>query len=209
MITSFRTYSSTKLVECSARTNENIRDVFKTFLFLSKIAPNISGSSKTSSRRTSEEEAKLNLHNHSMNETTPTFPRSDEIILTSSYQKSPFNRSRWGSLKSRSNSPNLVSSPGASPLRRNMSAYGRPGQFSKRGENEEPKDLVRKNNRLRPNSGNKTNGVGTLEVHFEKVYCIFFLMKLWLGIFRCPMKFYSLNLRFCSKLSYIKYETVS
>ena len=166
---SFRTYSSTKLVECSARTNENIRDVFKTFLFLSKITPNISGSSKTSSRRTSEEEAKLNLHNHSMNETTPTFPRSDEIILTSSHQNSPFRRSRWGSLKSRSNSPNLMSSPGVSPLRRNMSAYGRPGQFSKRGENEEPKDLVRKNNRLRPNSGNKSNGVGTLEVHFEKV----------------------------------------
>ena len=169
MIIFFRTYFSTKLVECSARTNENIKDVFKTFLFLSKIAPNLSGSSRTSSRRTSDEEAKLNLHNHSMNETAPTFPRSDEIILTSSYQKPPSCRSRWGSLKSRSNSPNLMSSPGASPLRRNMSAYGRPGQFSKRGENGEPKDLVKTNNRMRPNSANKTNGVGTLEVHFEKV----------------------------------------
>ena len=169
MIKFFLTYLSTKLVECSARTNENIRDVFKTFLFLSKIAPNISGSSRSSSRRTSDDEAKLNLHNHSMNETAPTFPRSDEIILTSSYQKSPSCRSRWGSLKSRSNSPNIMSSPGASPLRRNMSAYGRTGQFSKRGQNGEPIDLVRKNNRLRRNSGNKTNGVGTLEVHFEKV----------------------------------------
>ena len=162
-----------RLVECSARTNHNIREVFKTFLFLSKIAPNVS-SSRTSSRRTSDEEAKLNGlsgngHNGS-GEKQFNFPRSDEIILTSSQQHTTTSRlSRWGSLKDRSSSPAINSSPKESPLRRNVSAYGRSGRFSRKAENENPNEAQVSRTRKKIHSGSKGNGIDPLEIHFEQV----------------------------------------
>ena len=85
-------------------------------------------SSRNSSRRTSDEEAKLNGligNGHNVPGEKPfNFPRSDEIILTSPQQNTT-RHSRWGSLKGRSSSPTINSSPKESPLRRNVSAYGR------------------------------------------------------------------------------------
>ena len=175
LINIFNVFSRSRLVECSARTNYNIREVFKTFLFLSKIAPNVS--SRSSSRRTSDEESKLSRNGNGclQNDKTVNFPRSDEIILTSPHQNSPTSRSRWGgSLKTRPSSSNTNSSiQKSSPLRRNMSAYGRPGKFGQNKDGEEVRDVQMAGSRRKTKSGNKMNGIEPLNIHFEQVNICF------------------------------------
>ena len=141
--------------------------MFKTFLFLSKIAPNVT--SRSSSRRTSDEDSKLagNGNGCLQNDKCINFPRSDEIILTSPHNQSPTQRSRWGSLKGRPSSASTSQKP--SPLRRNLSAYGRPGKFGQKKEVEEPSDREVVGNRRKVKSGNRMNGLEPLDIHFEQV----------------------------------------
>ena len=162
-------------MECSARTNLNIREIFKTFLFLSKIViPGIEIIS--SSRRTSKDDTFINCNGKTsiQDEKSSNFPRCDSIILTSSNRKLPSPRNRWGSLKS-SSSSNTSTCQTGSPLRRNVSAYGRPTKLNKIGETDGRKDRVTKL-RIEPNPGNKMNGIHheELEVHIEQVsHCIY------------------------------------
>ena len=161
------------MVECSARTNTNIKEVFKTFLFLSKIASNVSVDSRISSRRTSDEETKDNGNN--INEKN-IFPRSDEIILTSANISIPSQqlRSRWGSLKHRPSPPQLDASLKGSPLRRNVSAYGRTGRFNGRKvEFEDQQNDDKLNGRRRVKSSQSVNKgnvkIDPLQIHLEQV----------------------------------------
>ena len=162
-----------RLVECSARTNYNIREVFKAFLFLSKIAPNVN-TSRSSSRRTSDEDSKLSGNGKGGFDKNFNFPRSDEIILTSPHNSSPILRGRYGSLKGRPSSTSTNSlSQKASPLRRNLSAYGRtgsrPGMYNQKNDGEFTQEGQIAGNRRKFRSGNKLKDLEPLDIHFEQV----------------------------------------
>ena len=50
-----------------------------------------------------------------------------------------------------------------------MSAYGRPGKFVQKKEGEDPTDGKVVGSRRKIKSGNRMNGTGPLDIHFEQV----------------------------------------
>lgn len=150
------------MLECSARTTHNIKEVFKTFLFLSKITTGVNEST-SSSRRASR------LNNTLTSQDTTI---SDLTLCKSSPSRNP----RWGSMKSPSSSPN---SQKRSLLRRRSTISmqihksllcRRSTMLNIIGENDEQNDRETKI-RSDSNPRNKVNGIdcNPLKVPNEQV----------------------------------------